>query len=149
MFRSFGFALIIASAAFTGATAAPAEDPALAPIHQFADGMNAGDMKKAAGAYAPSVSIIDEFAPHHWSSFAGWLHDAGAWFKAGGVTDLHIEYGTVGDTVIGAKQAYAVVPTTLTYNVKGKPTTEKGIFTFALTKAKAGWRIASWAWTTL
>jgi hypothetical protein len=147
MFRTIGFAFALVVVIAMPALAA--DDAALAPIHQFADGMNAGDMKKAAGAYAPSPSIIDEFPPHHWSSFASWLRDAGASFKAQGITDLRIVYGAVGDTVIGAKQAYAVVPTTLTYKVKGKPTAEKGIFTFALAKDAAGWKIAAWAWTTL
>jgi hypothetical protein len=50
---------------------------------------------------------------------------------------------------LGANQAYAVVPTVLTYKVKGKATTEKGIFTFALAKDASSWHIAAWAWTTL
>lgn len=120
-----------------------------APMQQFADGMNAGDMKKAEAAYLPSASIIDEFAPHHWSSFAAWAHDAGAFYKTAGATNLHIALSAPSDKVVDAGQAYAVVPTTLTYKVRGKTEAEKGLFTFALVKTAAGWRIAGWAWSTL
>ena len=147
MLKTIGFAFALGLAA--AAPAVAAENAALAPIHQFADGMNAGDMKKAAGAYAASSPIIDEFAPHLWANFADWSRDAGAFFKATATTDLHIALGTVGHTEFGAAKGYAVVPTTLTYKVKGKPVTEKGIFTFALTKQADGWRIAGWTWTTL
>jgi len=30
--------------------------------------------------------------------------------------------------------------------MKGKPTTEHGVWTFALQKQAQGWRIAGWAW---
>ncbi|HEX4301708.1 MAG TPA: hypothetical protein VHZ78_02870 [Rhizomicrobium sp.] len=133
----------------TIAAAPMADATVLAPLQQFADGMNAGDFKKAGAAYAASASIIDEFAPHHWNSFGDWLRDAGAFFKANGVTDLHIALGKATDTQIGAHEAYLVVPTVLTSKTHGKPTTEKGIFTFALVKGAAGWSIAGWAWTTL
>ena len=130
--------------------ATAADDTAvLAPTQQFADGMNTGDMKKAEAAYLPSASIIDEFAPHHWSSFASWAHDAGAFYKAAGATDLHIALSAPSDKVVDADQAYAVVPTTLTSKVKGKTETEKGLFTFSLVKTPAGWRISGWAWSTL
>lgn len=121
----------------------------LAPIHQFADGMNADDVSKAAAAHAPSADIIDEFAPHHWSSFADWAKDADSFFKAGGVTNLHIALGAPSNKELGASYAYAVVPATLTYDTKGKPTTEKGLFTFSLARTDAGWRITGWAWSTL
>jgi hypothetical protein len=136
--------LLVAGQAF-----AAGDTAVFAPMQQFADGMNAGDMKKAEAAYVPSASIIDEFAPHHWTSFGAWYRDAGAFFKAGGVTDLHIALSAPSDKVVGPNQAYAVVPTTLTSRVKGKTETEKGLFTFALVKTAAGWRISGWAWSTL
>jgi hypothetical protein len=48
-----------------------------------------------------------------------------------------------------ARHGYAVVPSVLSYKVKGKPTTEKGMFTFSTVKAADGWRITGWAWSTL
>src|SRR5215831_14711756 len=147
MSKSVVVALFFSAALLSPALAA--DDAALAPINQFADGMNTGDGKKAAGAYAASASIIDEFAPHHWSTFADWNRDLGGFFKAGGVSDFHMTLSPPRFKQLGANQAYAVVPTVLTYKIKGKATTENGIFTFAMAKEAGSWRIAAWAWTTL
>jgi hypothetical protein len=44
-------------------------------------------------------------------------------------------------------RAYVVVPATYTYKQRGKAETESGsIFTLALKKVAAGWRITAWAW---
>ncbi len=48
-----------------------------------------------------------------------------------------------------ANSGYGVVPATLTFKLKGKPTTEKGLFTFSTAKGADGWRISGWAWSTL
>ena len=128
---------------------AAGEPPALAPFYAFADAMNAGNMPKAAAAYAPSVTIIDEFAPHMWASFDAWAHDADASFKTEGVTELHIGLSPPSFKNMDAAHGYGVVPSVLTYKMKGKPTTEKGMFTFSTAKTSAGWRITGWAWSTL
>jgi len=134
---------------FGAAAQAADEPPALAPFYQFADAMNAGDTAKAAATYATSATIIDEFAPHMWTSFGAWAHDADTSFKAEGVTALHIGLSPPSFKNVDAGHGYAVVPSTLTYKVKGKPTTEKGMFTFSTAKTAAGWRITGWAWSTL
>lgn len=131
------------------ARAQDGEAAALAPVRQFADAMNAGDMKTASAAYTASATIIDEFAPHHWTSFADWAHDADTFFKAGGVTGLKIALSAPSYKEIGASYAYAVVPTTLSWMASGKPGGEKGLFTFSLAKTAEGWRITGWAWSTL
>ena len=136
------------SLASFGAQAAT-EPPALAPFYQFADAMNAGDMTKAAAVYTPSAMIIDEFAPHIWNSFGAWAHDADASFKAAGVTGLHIALSPASFQNVDASHGYGVVPSVLTYKVKGKPTTEKGMFTFSTAKEATGWKITGWAWSTL
>jgi hypothetical protein len=129
--------------------ATDAEPPALAPFYQFADAMNAGDMTKAGAAYAPSATIIDEFAPHMWTSFDTWAHDADTSFKAEGVTELHIALSPPSFKNMDASFGYAVVPSVLTYKVKGKSATEKGMFTFSTAKSASGWHITGWAWSTL
>jgi len=147
-----GLALAAACLTLTLSSAALAEDSevvALAPVHQFADAMNAGDIKTASEAYTASATIIDEFAPHHWASFNTWARDADSFFKAGGVTGLKIAMSAPTNKEIGADYAYAVVPTTLSYLVKGKPIDEKGLFTFSTAKTANGWRITGWAWSTL
>jgi hypothetical protein len=150
MSRIIGLA-IACGLLFGGAHPARAQnnEAAFAPLRQFAEGMNAGDLSKAAAAYTASASIIDEFAPHHWTSFAAWAKDADRFFKAGGVTGLHIALAAPSNKEVEADHAYAVVPTTLSYAVHGKPTIEKGLFTFSLAKTVVGWRITGWAWSTL
>ena len=52
------------------------------------------------------------------------------------------------DIDITADRAYVVVPATYSYKEKGPPVTEPGsIWTLALKKGEAGWRITGWAWT--
>ncbi|HSM94498.1 MAG TPA: nuclear transport factor 2 family protein [Rhizomicrobium sp.] len=129
--------------------AAPAQEPALAPFSQFIDAMNKGDVQTASATFAPSPTIIDEFSPFTWHSFAAWNQDLGADFKAGQVSDFHITLSPVSFKKVDASHGYGVVPSTLTFKVKGKATTEKGMFTFSTVKAAAGWRITGWAWSTL
>jgi hypothetical protein len=126
--------------------AALAADDAMAPVNQFIDGLNAGNVKKAAAAHMPGSPIIDEFAPHHWNSFDAWLKGFMADSKKNKVTDVHLVLAAPTTSTVGARQAYEVVPNTITAKVDGKPNEEKGIFTFALVKTAHGWRIASWAW---
>jgi hypothetical protein len=50
-------------------------------------------------------------------------------------------------TEIIGDRSYVVVPTTYTYKLHGKQVTETGaVWTFALQKVCAGWRITGWAW---
>ena len=50
-------------------------------------------------------------------------------------------------TEIIGDRAYVVVPTTYTYKLHGKQVTETGaVWTFALQKVSAGWRVTGWAW---
>ncbi|HEX3674886.1 MAG TPA: hypothetical protein VHU87_11485 [Rhizomicrobium sp.] len=146
--KSILFAVAAACVLSAPAQAAPAE-PALAPFSQFVNAMNAGDTAKAAATYAPTVTIIDEFGPHIWNSFAAWDGDLGTSFKTNAVSDFHIAAAAVSFKAVSATAGYGVVPTTLTYKVKGKPVSEKGLFTFSTAKGASGWRITGWAWSTL
>jgi hypothetical protein len=149
MSKAIGSALVLCGVLLTAAQAAPAPDPALAPFPQFIDAMNAGDTAKAAATYAPAVAIVDEFGAHNWNSFAGWAGDLSTSFKTEGVTDFHIALSPVSFKNVNATSGYGVAPATLTFKLKGKPTTEKGMFTFSTAKGATGWRITGWAWSTL
>jgi hypothetical protein len=142
-FIALAFALVAASSAARAAAGDPA---VMAPIHQFIDSLNGGDAKKAADAHMPNAPIIDEFPPHLWSSFDGWFRDFVTDTKKSGVSDVHVTLGVPTTSTAGAAEAYEVVPNVITSRHNGKKATERGIFTFALTKTASGWRIASWAW---
>jgi hypothetical protein len=143
--RTIGFALAFLVVPQVAVAAAP--DPAvMAPIHQFVDSLNAGDAKKAGEAFVPNAPIVDEFAPFHWTSFGAWLNDFAADTKKNNVTGVHVTLRPPTTSKVGATDAYEVVPNVITAKSNGKLGHETGIFTFALTKTAAGWRIASWAW---
>jgi len=143
----FATALVLG---ITPATAAPLSNP-IDAVNQFINGMNHNDLKSAAAAYAPTVSIIDEFPPHHWqgpTAFADWGRDFNADATKNAITDpivtldKPLESSTTGD------RAYFVIPATYAFKQHGKPMREsESIMTFALQRISGGWRIAGWAWS--
>jgi ketosteroid isomerase-like protein len=122
----------------------------MATVHQFVDAFNKGDTKAVVAACAPSTSIIDDFAPHVWDgpkACADWTSAYDVDAKKNGITDGIVTMGTPWHVDVTGDRAYAVVPVIYTYEQKGKPVTESGsVFTVALKKIAADWRITGWAW---
>ena len=129
----------------------PAASAALATIHQFMDGLNANDMKRALAACAPQASIVDEVPPHEWqgtNACARWAHDLDAADKTAGITDGVVTLRAPWRIDVNGTRAYAVVPATYTFKVHGKPNAESNsIFTAALVRMGGVWRITGWAWS--
>lgn len=72
-------------------------------------------------------------------------YDADA--KKNGITDGLVTLGTPKHVDVAADRAYVVIPSGYAYKRQGKPVEEKGsLFTFALRKEAAGWRIIGWSW---
>jgi hypothetical protein len=130
---------------------AGAQGDVTAPIHQFIDGFNKGDVKSAYAAYAAGdILIVDEFAPHRWygpHAAQEWAADYDKHAAATGVTDGLVKYGAPTRTEIDGDVAYEVIPATYLYKEHGKPMTEQGQMTFVLHKAAGEWKIGSWVWT--
>jgi hypothetical protein len=122
----------------------------IATVKQYMGSFNKGDKDAMNAACAAQASIIDEFPPHAWqgaTACADWWNDNEAFVKKNGITDKNIALRQPSHTEITGDRAYVVVPTTLTYKQHGKPGTEAGeVWTFALQKVSAGWRITGWAW---
>ena len=141
-----GFIIVWAA----GSATASEQTGVMATVHQFIDGFNKGDVKTALAACASRVSIIDDIPPHAWqgpTACSDWssAYDANA--KETGITDGIVTLGTPWHVDVTGGRAYVVVPVTYAYKQKGKPVTESGsIFTVALKKVAAGWRITAWAW---
>jgi hypothetical protein len=133
------------------ASAAMAADAQLeAPIHQFIDAFDKGDMKTAGAAFLPSVTIIDEVPPHYWSganAFAAWGADLGKDAKAGGLSDMSVTLGKVTDEIISGSDAYVVIEATFAYKQKSGAMREPAHMSYAMKKTAAGWKIAGWAWS--
>jgi len=131
-------------------TAAAQTTEVMRPVRQFVDGFNKGDTKAALAACAAETSILDEFAPHEWhgaGACSRWANDYEADAKRNGITDGIVTLGIPRHIDITADRAYIVVPSNYTFKKKGKSVKETGsMFTFALQKEAAGWRITGWSW---
>ncbi|MGB7436324.1 MAG: hypothetical protein WBR26_07060 [Candidatus Acidiferrum sp.] len=143
------FALLMSALAF--ATMAATAGDVTAPIHQFIDGFNTGDVKSAYAAYATgNIVIVDEFAPHLWFGADAPQEWAAAYEKHAattGVTDGNVKYGAPTRTEIEDDVAYVILPALYSYKQHGKPLAEEGQMTFVLHAGAAGWKISGWTWT--
>ena len=142
---------ILALTSALAATPALASDRAdiASTVNKYNDSFNKGDTATFSSLCSPQTTIIDDFAPHSWqgaNACMDWANALMASDKAAGITNEKVTLGTAWHVSVTGDRGYAVFPTTYTYKLKGKPTTEHGVWTFALQKQSAGWRIAGWAW---
>src|ERR1700760_1812712 len=122
---------------------AAGDDPA-APVRQFIDGFNSGNVQSAFAAYATgSITIVDEFAPHIWSGPKAAHEWADAYDKhaqATGVTEGKVTYGKATRVKEVADAAYIVMPTVYLYKEHGKPLKEEGQITVVLNRESGAWK---------
>ncbi|HEY2822459.1 MAG TPA: nuclear transport factor 2 family protein [Candidatus Acidoferrum sp.] len=140
-------ALVLCAPAVIPATG----DDASAPLRQFIDGFNSGNVQSAFAAYSSGpITIIDEFAPHIWTG-PNAAHDwADAYDKHAqvtGVTDGKVTYGKPTRTELTADVAYVVMPTVYVYKENGKPLKEEGQMTAVLNRESGTWKIRAWTWS--
>jgi hypothetical protein len=135
-----------------GAEPAAASDQAavMATVHRFMDSFNKGDTQSGLATCASPVSIVDEFPPHEWqgpTACADWANAYNANAAAQGITDGFVTLKTPWHVEITGDRAYVVVPSDYAYKQHGKAVLESGsIWTVALKRVSAGWRITGWAW---
>ncbi|HEX9158748.1 MAG TPA: nuclear transport factor 2 family protein [Rhizomicrobium sp.] len=145
--------LLVAAAALTlpvanVAVAADRED-VMATVKQYDDAFNKNDMKAWSALCTDNAIIIDDFAPHVWQgsdACGGWWKAFDASAKENAIANGMVTLGEAWHVTITGDRAYAVYPTRFTYRLKGKPVSERGVWTLALQKVAAGWRITGWAW---
>ena len=144
------FALILAEFAAMQVVASEATD-AMAPVHQFVDGFNKGDLRSAVAACTGTASVIDDFPPYAWqgSGCKEWADGFEAITKQAGITEARIILGKPRHVDVTNDRAYIVVPVRLDYRLKGKLKKLPSMFTAALHKEAGGWRITGWAWADL
>jgi ketosteroid isomerase-like protein len=153
--RSVLIALAVTLVA-AGQTPAAAQTPAspkndvLAVVRQFVNDFNKGDGKSAVAACADQAAIIDEFPPYAWhgaGACAKWMSDYDADARQNGITDGIVTLGAPSHVDVTGDRAYVVIPSDYAFKRKGTPVKETGsMFTFALQKGAAGWRIVGWTW---
>ena len=139
-----------ALAVLSAVPAAAQKSDVMATVDQFVNGFNKGDTKSAASACSDETSIIDEFPPHEWhgpGSCLKWMNDYDADAKKNGITGGIVTLGKPLHLDVTADRAYVVIPSDYIFKRNGKTVKETGsMFTFALQKEKAEWRITGWAW---
>lgn len=133
-----------------GPAVATEQTDVMAPVHQFIDGFNKGDVTSALAACAEQTSIVDEFPPHEWhgaGACAKWASDFEANAKKEGITDSVVTLGKPRHVDVTGDHAYVVVPANYKFKQKGKAKKEtNAVMALALQKGAAGWRVVGWSW---
>lgn len=131
--------------------AATEQEEVMKTVHQWVDSLNKGDTQSAIAACAGQTSIVDEFPPHEWhgaGTCAKWVTELEAYNRKLGLTDSMVTLGKPRRIDVTADRAYVVAPTDFHFKEHGKDGAELGaLFTVALQKGQAGWRITGWAWS--
>ena len=124
-------------------------DPMTA-VHQYINALNTGNRETMAAIFAVPGAILDGMPPHLWqgpTAAQDWYRDAMLESERHGASDYSITLGEPLHNNITGDSAYVVVPAAMTFKVHGVQATQSGsIFTVALRKLDAGWRITAWAW---
>jgi hypothetical protein len=125
------------------------ETDVMAPVRQFINGFNSGDVKMAKEACTDNLIIIDDFPPHAWDgseAISKWLNDLQMFGKKNGSSDWFLTLGKPRHVDVTEAHAYVVVPTNLSYKKNRQLVKEAGLMTLVLHKGASGWRIAAWSW---
>ena len=144
------FSSILPTAQVTAQPATPAADEPMTAVRKYVDAFNKGDQAAMANTFAVPGFILDGMAPHVWqgvSATDNWYRDVLSEGKQHNVSDYFITLGEPLHNNVTGDSAYVVVPATMTFKSRGKQFEQSGaIYTVALRKEAAGWRIAAWAW---
>jgi ketosteroid isomerase-like protein len=121
-----------------------------ATVDAYAKAITVGDPAKSSGFCEARSTVVDEFAPHLWTGAgcAGWAKSFVAMERNEGISACTASVGPKGNVVVEGATAYAVYPATVNCTRRGKPLADPGVWTFVLHKGAAGWKIASWTWST-
>ena len=131
---------------------APAARAADTPttITQFSAALHAGDSKAAKNFLTARTVILDDVAPYYWAganAFDRWQADLAKASAARGMSEEDAALGAPTRVEISGDRAYAILPATHTFKMKGRAMREAAQLTFILAKDTAGWKITSWTWT--
>ncbi len=144
---------LVATASLAATSAVHAADRAVeAPIRTMITAFNKGDVPLAKSTHVAAPMILDEpTAPFAWSgktAFDDWIAALGKSEAAAGKTGGKVALGpAVRESVMG-NHAYVIVPSTYTFQQKGRAMRETGTMTFALVRGNTDWKIQAWTWTS-
>jgi ketosteroid isomerase-like protein len=122
----------------------------MAAVRQYVDGFNNGDAKAMAVACADPMQILDGMSPHVWQGSTAaddWWRDVLVEGEHLGASGYNIRLGEQQHVDVTGDYAYVVVPTTMTFTLRGNRVTQSGsVYTVALRKVGAVWLLTAWAW---
>lgn len=119
-------------------------------ISQFSAALHSGDSKAARNLLTARTVILDDVAPYYWGgahAFESWQADLAKASAARGMSEEDAALGAPTRVEVSGDRAYAILPATHTFKMKGRAMREVAQLTFTLAKDPAGWKIVSWAWT--
>ena len=128
----------------------PDSDDPMTAVLQYVDAFNNGDSAAMAATCADPMQILDGMSPHVWqgpTAAEDWYRDALNEAEHAGASGLHIGVGEPRHADVTGDYAYVVVPVTFAYKFPDKQVNQTGaVFTVALRKVDAHWRLTAWAW---
>lgn len=134
----------------TSAFASPKTD-VVAAVHQYFDNLDKDKLQTSLAVCDSDVSILDEFPPHVWhgaNACADWFKAWNTYNENNGITDAVATLDTPWSVDVNGDRAYFVAPSTYTYTQNGRAVKElHAVFTVALRRTDAGWRITAWSWS--
>jgi ketosteroid isomerase-like protein len=125
------------------------DDPMGAVLH-YVESFNNGDSDAMAAVCADPMQILDGMSPHVWqgpTAAQDWWNDVLTEGDHLGASGYRIALGEPRHVDVNGESAYVVVPATMTFNLRGTQVTQTGsVYTVALLKVGADWRLTAWAW---
>lgn len=127
------------------------KDAVMRPIRGFIDAMDARTFESAKRFFVDQPSIVDAFAPYHWTGVTAierWATGVEAAIARSTILDYSAEVLGIRTIVIEGNRAYASIDLcyTLKMSDQKQPVLDKGVFTYALERSVDGWKIAAATW---
>jgi hypothetical protein len=146
-----GMTIVFAVAISSGSAVASEKTDVVAAVHRYFDNLDQNKLETALTMCDSHVSILDEFPPHEWhgpTACADWWKALNAYDEKEGIAAGAAALGTAWTVDVTGDRAYFVAPATYEYKQHGKPVKEsRAVFTVALRRTEAGWRITGWTWS--
>ena len=119
-------------------------------VRQYIDRFNRGDAAAMTALCDDPMSILDGMPPHVWHGPAAtqeWYRDVLAAGEREGASAYAVALGEPWHVDVTGDRAYVAVPATMSFTLRGERVEQSGsVFTVALRRRAAGWRLAAWAW---
>jgi ketosteroid isomerase-like protein len=122
----------------------------MAAVLRYVEAFNSGDARAMAAVCADPMQILDGMSPHVWqgpNASEDWWRDVLDEGKHIGASGYNIALGEPRHVDVTGDYGYVVVPVTMTFTLRGNRITQTGaVWTVALRRLSAEWRLTAWAW---